>query len=633
MSKGHGNRRQSSSVIFPIEPAHRGFEEQGGFLRTFAVIMFLASLPFIIEYFSREGGIFGILFVLLCGLIVFFSLWLDRKQRSDLSGWIIIPLVTLLEIVILLQIPRCPSALLFIFPYPAISSFLLGKSRGLIFNLLLFVLLIGAVLFLLQDFGDAEHLRDYAPRIIAIYLIVVIFSYILEGYRGKANIRLRAAALTDNLTNLYNRSFLEEHIEELITKNQGSKGTSVLLILDLDQFMRINDNFGHDVGNEILRKVALRLKQSLRDGDLVARLGGDEFAILLAPAKQIGQQVAIASRILNNLRGPFIIGDHELNLSASIGMASYPQDSKNRKELFRNAELALIQAKMAGRSCFRQYVAEYAEHNKKIIRIETLLRQALEKREFTVVYQPRIDIESGKPVGFEALLRWSNDEFGSVPPSVFIPIAEDCGLIHPIGRWTYLEAVRHLKKLQEAGFPDFTLSVNISPAQFRSPTLVHHLSAVTEETGVDPRCIELEITEGLLLEAENSIIKAFETLKSMGFRLAIDDFGTGYSSLSYIKQFNVDTIKIDRKFIFKMESDADYLEIVKAIIAMAQSLKIETVAEGVEKESQRTELESAGCNQIQGYFYSRPLPFDKLQGYLAEATNIKVTSDVTIQVI
>jgi diguanylate cyclase (GGDEF)-like protein len=588
--------------------------------------MFLTPLPFIIEVFSRGDGMLGILYALLIGSIVFFSLWLDRKQKYALSGWIIIPLASLFEIAILLQVPQIPLALLFIFPYPAISFFLLGKSRGLIFNFLFLVLIIGAVLFLLPDFRGIEYLNNYAHRIITIYLIVVILSYILEGYREKANIQLKAAALTDNLTNLYNRSFLEEKIEELITRNQGSKGTSVLLILDLDQFMRINDNFGHDVGNEILREVALRLKQSLRDGDLVARLGGDEFAILLAPAKQVEQQVAIASRILNSLRGPFIIGDHELNLSASIGMASYPQDSKNRKELFRNAELALIQAKMAGRSCFRQYVAEYAEHNKKIIRIETLLRQALEKREFTVVYQPRIDIISGKPVGFEALLRWRNDELGSVPPSVFIPIAEDCGLIHPIGRWTYLEAVRHLKELQEAGFPDFTLSVNISPAQFRSPTLIHHLSAVTEETGVDPKCIELEITEGLLLETENSIIKAFETLKSMGFRLAIDDFGTGYSSLSYIKKFNVDTIKIDREFVLKMESDADYLEIVKAIIAMAQSLKIETVAEGVEEESQRTELESAGCNQIQGYYYSKPLPFDKLQSYLAETTNTKVTS-------
>jgi diguanylate cyclase (GGDEF)-like protein len=437
-------------------------------------------------------------------------------------------------------------------------------------------------------------------------------NYMLRRETEQIQINLSYQVTHDHLTNLPNRRALISYLSRLLSYSSRNSRSFSFLFFDLDRFKRINDSHGHDCGDEVLIKVAIRLRSVIRESDFCCRLGGDEFVIIAPDAdKEFSGQV-IGQKILDVIREPMHIHGNEFQISASIGIAVYPRDGESWIELLKNADIAMYQAKKSGKDCLR-FFSEKMNHT--ILRsneLERYLLHAFDEQELRVEYQPKIDLKSGRTCGVEALIRWDSPELGSIPPDEFIPLAEENGLIHSIGRWVFRQSMKTLHTLITLGFTDIKMAVNCSPIQFKSHTFPYSLLAIIDEFQINPSLVELEITEGLLMEGEELIKKNLKTLKDRGFRLAVDDFGTGYSSLSYLKEFQVDTLKIDKKFVVKMIQDPDYLSIVKAVISMAENLQLNTIAEGVEVLKQINELKALGCKQIQGFYYSKPLCFSEL---------------------
>ena len=425
--------------------------------------------------------------------------------------------------------------------------------------------------------------------------------------RREAEERIRWLAMHDDLTGLPNRAMFGHILAHSIeSARRHARGFAVLFI-DLDRFKTINDSLGHEAGDLLLRETAARLKATLRASDVVARLAGDEFVALLGGADAPEAAAAAARKVLKALMQPLMLGRHELRVTASIGIARFPQDAGDEATLLKNADLAMYLAKEAGKNTWQLYDAASRTRAMQRLSIEQQLRLALERQEFSLHYQAKLELATERIVGVEALLRWHNAELGSVAPAQFIPIAEETGLIVPIGKWVLREACAQSVAWQRAGLPAVAMAVNLSPRQFTDPNLVADIGAVLADTGLEPGCLELEITEGMIMSDAERAIGLLRQIKALGVSLAIDDFGTGYSSLAQLRRFPIDTLKVDRSFVRDIAHNPDDKAITEAIILLGRKLSLTVVAEGVESGDQMALLREQGCDQMQGYHFSKPL--------------------------
>ena len=421
----------------------------------------------------------------------------------------------------------------------------------------------------------------------------------------------------DFLTNLPNRVLLNDRIAQAIVLAKRRGTQLAVLFLDLDNFKNINDSLGHATGDKLLQSVAQRLCACVRSSDTVSRQGGDEFVILLSEDKYAEGAALTADKILTALAVSHSIAEHELHVTPSIGISVYPGDAQDAETLIKNADTAMYQAKEKGRNNYQFFKNHMNVRAVERQVIETNLRHALERREFVLHYQPKVNLDTGAITGAEALLRWMHPQWGMVLPDRFVPIAEECGLIVPIGRWVLREACAQAKRWEVAGLKPAAVAVNISALEFRHKDFVAGVHAVLIEAGLEPSCLQLEITESVLMRDAESSTAILQQLKNMGVQLAVDDFGTGYSSLSYLKQFPIDTLKIDQSFVHDIGSSNDNDGIiVSAVIAMSTSLKQRVVAEGVEDKAQLAFLKAQSCEEGQGYFFSRPLVAEQFAALL-----------------
>ncbi len=432
--------------------------------------------------------------------------------------------------------------------------------------------------------------------------------------------QLRHQASHDGLTGLPNRFLLNDRLSQMINQAQRNNTRVAVMALDLDQFKAVNDNLGHAAGDQLLEQVAQRLTEAVRDSDTVARLGGDEFAVLLAlaPNKDAFDPLVAARRMLKRLSQPFwLSGNEKVAIGASIGIAYYPNDGTEVATLLRNADAAMYQAKVGGRNNFVCYNTELNSSTQEQFALENALVHAFENKQFAVYYQPLLQASSGRIIGVEALLRWHHPEKGVIPAAEFISLAERSGFIVTLGEWAMRTACAQLRDWQQQGLPLQRVAVNLSERQLHQPDLVDRIRRILHETQLPARSLELELTENILIQSDELMLKLLEDLRQLGVQLAIDDFGNGYSSLAYLRQFPVSRLKLDREFVSSIPRDT---VLSQAIITLAHSLRMGVVAEGVETEAQRRFLKEQGCDELQGYLLASPLPAHELEQHFQFAT-------------
>lgn len=423
----------------------------------------------------------------------------------------------------------------------------------------------------------------------------------------------------DVLTGLPNRYSFRGQAEQAIANAHNKRNKIAILLMDIDRFKKVIDTFGHTAGDRLLLQISARLKGCTGPNDSLFRMNGDEFAILLTDLIQVGEAANIANNLLEAFSTPFNVQDNELFLTASIGIGVYPYDGVELDAFMHCAESALSRVKRDGRNHYQFYTPDMSEMAGERLSLESSLRKAIGQKEFVVHYQPKVDLETGEIIGMEALLRWYHSKLGFISPAKFIPIAEDAGLIGSIDEWVLYAACAQNKAWQEAGLPPMRVSVNLSAWQFRNARLVDTVSRVLSETGLDGKWLELEITETAIIEQVDQGIHLLHQLKSLGIHISLDDFGTGYSSLSHLRQFPIDTIKLDKSFIDDIPSNTNDAMIAKALISLAHVLNIKVIAEGVERAEQLEYLQENECDQMQGYLFSRPLPKEQFENLLRES--------------
>ena len=415
----------------------------------------------------------------------------------------------------------------------------------------------------------------------------------------------------DVLTGLPNRLLFKDRVEQAITQAKRSNTPLALLFSDLDHFKDINDTLGHQVGDQLLIAVSKRLKSAVRDVDTPSRMGGDEFMLLL-PTIDASGAALVADKLLESLANPYVIGQSEVVLTPSIGIAMFPEDGEDFETLYRHADTAMYSVKQHGRNSYHFFTQEMQSQTIRTVKIENALRRAIERDELHLHYQPQLDISGKRVVGLEALLRWQHPELGNIPPSEFVPIAEKSGQIIKIGEWVLRTAVQQLKTLFDRGAARMTMAVNLSAVQFRHYDLPGLISQILEQARLPPQYLELELTESVAMDDPERAIHVMDDLYQRGVCMSIDDFGTGYSSLNYLKKFKIYKLKIDQSFVRDITTDENDKAIVAAIILMSHSLGFQTIAEGVETAEQLAFLRECGCDEIQGYYFSKPLPAEKL---------------------
>lgn len=432
----------------------------------------------------------------------------------------------------------------------------------------------------------------------------------------QAEEKIRYQTDYDLLTGLPNRFLFRKCLGQALAHAQEYRQKVGVFMLDLDRFKVINDTLGHSVGDQLLQRTARRLSKSLRERDTVAHLNGDEFGFIIKSLDSEQEALKVAQRILNLLSPAFDIEGHELFITPSIGISFYPADGNDTETLIKNAEVAMYQMKEQGRNGYRLYANVMHATNFEQLYLENSMRQALEREEFMLYYQPLLDLATWQIVGCEALLRWKHPTRGMIPPNLWIPLAEETGLILPIGEWVLRTACQQNKAWQEAGAPTIRVAVNLSARQFQEQNLVEQITSIITESGLSPTLLELEITENIMMQDIERSEKHLCDLKKLGIHFSIDDFGTGYSSLNYLKRFSVDSLKIDRSFVSDVPQDRNDMAIVKAVISLAHNLNLSVIAEGVENEEQLAFLRTHDCDKMQGYFFSRPIPPDEFLALL-----------------
>jgi len=452
--------------------------------------------------------------------------------------------------------------------------------------------------------------------------VSVFFQDITE--RKKYESRIEYLATHDGLTDLPNRNLIQDRITQAISHARRTERQIAVLYLDLDRFKVINDGFGHPFGDAVLKMAGARLAGLVREDDTVARQSGDEFLILLADLRRSTDVYIVAQKILEAFGQPLVLQEREVHLSFSIGVSLFPQDGQTAEALIGNADVAMYRAKDAGRNAYQFFTREMSDETQRRVEIETELRSAVARGQLQLAYQPKVDLATGRIAGCEALLRWVHPSLGPVSPARFIPVAEESGLIVPIGDWVLRSACAQNKAWQDAGLPPVTVAVNLSARQFLQQDVVAWVTEVLRATGLPPGQLELELTESLIAQDVEKVIATVNQLKDAGVRMAIDDFGTGYSSLSYLKRFRFDTLKIDQSFVRNMTSEVDDATIALAVIALAHNMRMTAVAEGVETEAQCRFLRLNRCDAMQGYLFSRPVPAAELESMLRAGRTLNV---------
>ena len=437
--------------------------------------------------------------------------------------------------------------------------------------------------------------------------------YGLEALRTRsrhiqAEETIRRMAYYDRLTELPNQNLLQDLLATAMPEAQLARSSLAMLFVDIDKFSKINRTLGHHMGDRLLRNFSARLAAQLPPGVTLCRWGSDVFSVLMPQVPDDAAALALAQTILDGLREPFELQSREIFLSASIGIALFPADATDAQTLLKNAESALFRAKRLGGNSLLLYTPTMHRRAHERLSLEAHLRRALERDEFSLYFQPQIDSRSGLVVGAEALLRWTHPTLGAISPGQFIPLAEETGLIVPLGAWVLRQVCTRAQAWRRLGRPPIRLAVNLSARQFLQQDLLTLVRSELQESGFDPSCLDLEITESAIMEDVDAAVEALLALKDLGVFISIDDFGTGYSSLGYLKRFPIDMLKIDRSFVMGLPADQDDAAIVQAIVALAQNLKLRVLAEGVETVAQRNFLQAHGCQYIQGFFYSKPLP-------------------------
>jgi diguanylate cyclase (GGDEF)-like protein len=497
---------------------------------------------------------------------------------------------------------------------------------------------------LVKDFPEAERNILAQDRVLSILVVPVIISHHFWGFvelhqcskeyewshqeesiifamaasisaavqRQQTEEIIHHQAFHDSLTSLPNRVLFNDRLDLALASARRTEQCLAVMFMDLDRFKIINDTLGHSVGDVLLNEVALRLRDCLRDGDTVARWGGDEFTVLLPQIHSIEDAVNTAARIVDALKTPFKVGEHDLYVDSSIGISIYPQDGEAAETLLQNADVALYRCKEQGRGSYQLYSAHMNSKAPELFILENSMRHALERNEFLLYYQPKVDTHSGEIIGLEALVRWEHPELGLVSPAVFIPLAEETGLIVEIGAWVLKTACEQTVQWHRAGLFPLSVAVNLSARQFFQPDLIKVIAQTLEQTQLDPKYLELEITETTAVKSMDFTQALLHQLQETGVHIAMDDFGTGYSSLNYLKQLPLNTLKIDRSFICDLKYNSKDLKIVDSVISLGQGLGLKVVAEGVETQQQVDILRNLNCDIVQGYLFSRPVAFEQM---------------------
>jgi diguanylate cyclase (GGDEF)-like protein/PAS domain S-box-containing protein len=436
--------------------------------------------------------------------------------------------------------------------------------------------------------------------------------------RKRAESSLRFVASHDPLTGLLNRAMFGERLQQALAQAQRHERKVAVLFVDLDGFKLVNDNHGHDAGDVFLAEIAHRLRECMREGDTLGRLGGDEFVVLIEGYREDTHVVDVARKILDTVARPLALGEGSYTVTASVGIATCPEDGRHAPELLKSADLAMYRAKNEGRNTFRFHSAEMDTHLVERVGMKRALRVALERQEITVFYQPRVSLEADRMLGIEALVRWRHPTQGLLTPSQFLPIAEDNGTYELIGNWIFAAACRQLRDWQRCGVGDLRVALNISACELAQDDFLERLRASISKSGIEPACLELEITEATLMRHAERAGRVLSGVKELGAHIVLDDFGTGYSSLSCLKRFPIDAVKIDRSLVAQLPDGADAAGIARAVISMAGSLGLEVTAEGVETRAQRDFLALHGCHAMQGHYFCAPAPPEGLAAILLQ---------------
>jgi diguanylate cyclase (GGDEF)-like protein len=473
---------------------------------------------------------------------------------------------------------------------------------------------------------DLKHVEAAARRALKHHALLVskrLHENHLEELVKQRTLELRHLAYHDTLTSLPNRLLFEDRLTQALTLARHDGRMVGVLSLSLDRFKKINDTLGHTEGDLLLMEVAARLSVCAGEGVTVARFEGEEFALLLTQAADTDDLLALVGRVNESLRSPLNIGRQEIFITASVGISLYPNDGDDAPTLLKNAGAALYRAKEYGGNNYQFYTSDMNARALKRLALENSMRRALGREEFEVYYQPRVDVSTGRIVGAEALVRWRHKEFGLISPAEFIPLAEDTGLIVPIGAWVLRAACARAKSWRDAGHGEVPVAVNLSARQFREPNLPATIAQILSETGLGPQDLELELTESSIIQNAEAAVRYLGELRETGIRVAVDDFGTGYSSLGYLKRLPIDMLKIDQSFVRDVTTDADDAALVMAIITLAHNLRLKVVAEGVETEEQLRFLSLLHCDEWQGYLCSKPLPAEAFEEMLSSHAQFK----------
>ncbi|HEY9856063.1 MAG TPA: EAL domain-containing protein [Stenomitos sp.] len=445
----------------------------------------------------------------------------------------------------------------------------------------------------------------------------------IQRIEAEAKETIHRLTVTDALTGLPNRTLFHDRLTHALAVARRKRRHLSVLVIDLDRFALVNDTLGHEAGDKLIQAISERLKACLRDCDTVARLGGDEFTVLLTEIANSQDAVLVAQRIVDELSCAFTVHDRELLLTTSIGISVYPSDGEDSVSLVKNANAALYRAKENGNT-YQHYTPAMNTASAERLSLDNSLRRALERDELMLYYQPQLDLKTGQVTGAEALIRWRHPDLGLVSPAKFIPLAEDTGLIIPITEWVLKTACAQTQAWHMDGFEDMRISVNLSGKHFKHRNLAYAITHALEETGLPPSCLELELTESILMENLDTTIQVLRMLNHLGIQFSIDDFGTGYSSFSYLKRFPINTVKIDQSFVRDLTASHEDAAIVTAIIAMAHRMRLKVLAEGVETPEQLAFLTGHGCDEMQGFLFSRPIPPEEFRELLRAKRTLKL---------